>query len=214
MSRASFTCYPVVGQAPRDGGPDRRTALSQAAYMHRSRLNRHNGTYNYTALKDDLVFSLPILPEGAPDWTGKLHERFGRLDEAAERCFTQLRGFHLCADLGRDLPDGVWLDAMTDMIRLVAPKGVDLVADLCGHRPADKPAHVHILLSARVLESEGYGPLIPGMDKIIDDLHDLYCEWAGVDPTMSRIFSSPSRYGATSAFGPSAPQRRGFGGGG
>jgi hypothetical protein len=139
------------------------------------------------------VEAVGIFPDSAPYWVQDTAQCWGRLDAAAMRCHTQLRGFHICADLPEHEPPATWAWTAHDLLKLVEPKGVHLVADLCIHVSPKRRSHAHILLAGRVLEENGFGGVLPGMDQILSDISEQWHHWLGFNVPPASYPPDPYR---------------------
>ncbi|WP_083649464.1 MobA/MobL family protein [Salaquimonas pukyongi] len=194
------------------------SALGSAAYVSGQRLRSERESrwvdFDHRA---DVVFSEIILPKGAPVWAANRTALWNGVEAAAQRKDARVAKSIEVA-ITRDIP----ASAREALAReFVAPfVAMGCVADVAIHEDGtDHNPHIHILLTTRLIEDEGFGKKIEDLEKrkfVKDvrsawaDLSNKYLEAAGSSVRVDhRSYSArgiemePSRHR-----GPDRPERQ------
>ena len=154
-----FVCWPVSLQIPgRKLIDPTRTALATAAYIARTRFTGGDPEIvDFTPRGSDLVARARIHGEGAPSWVrNSPYLRWVRADEASDRTGnpTDIRCWHVVADLPPRASEGHWLDSAKELVSLALTPTA--VADLAIHKPDDKRPHAHVVVASRIPGEHSY----------------------------------------------------------
>lgn len=163
MQDGNIHCH-IDNLARRNTDGNERIAVATAAYNAGERLwsereQRHVDFKN----REDVVYTKILLPEGAPPWAVWRNDLWNRVDMTAKRRDARLAK-SIEAAITRDIPVRLrpaFLEAF------VAPfVALGCVADVAIHEDGtDHNPHVHILLTTRVLEEDGFGGKIVALEQ-------------------------------------------------
>ncbi len=163
MQDGNIHCH-IDNLARRNMDGNERIAVATAAYNAGERLwsereQRHVDFKN----REDVVYTKILLPEGAPPWAVRRNDLWNRVDMTAKRRDARLAK-SIEAAITRDIPVRLrpaFLDAF------IAPfVALGCVADVAIHEDGtDHNPHVHILLTTRVLEEDGFGGKIVALEQ-------------------------------------------------
>lgn len=142
---------------------DGRSIVTAAAYRAGAVLpNEAEERLSDFGGRRDVVAHGIRLPAGAPEWMVDRTQLWNAVEVAEKRKDARLAKEVEFA-LPRELPRGVWLAVAQAMADAYAAQG--FVADFAIHDDGTQHnPHVHILLTTRVVTSEGFGPKIRSAD--------------------------------------------------
>ena len=163
MQDGNVHCH-VDNLARRNGEGRERIAVATAAYNAGERLwsereKRHVDFGN----REDVVFSKILLPEGAPPWAAQRTELWNRVDLSARRRDARLAK-SIEAAITRDIParlrPALLEQFVAPFVALGCVADIAIHEDGTGHNP-----HVHVLLTTRVLEPDGFGSKLTALEQ-------------------------------------------------
>lgn len=151
-----------------------RSSVAASAYRAAERLvDECTGlTHDYT-VKGDVIEKEILLPEGAPEWMSEREKLWNFVEQVERRKDSQLAR-ELTISLPRELSiEDNWALAKTFVRDTFVAKG--MVADVCFHlgdKSDDMQPHVHIMLTMRNIEGDGFGAKNRSWNQ-----KALLCEW-------------------------------------
>lgn len=163
MQDGNIHCH-IDNLARRNTDGNERIAVATAAYNAGERLwsereQRHVDFKN----REDVVYSKIFLPEGAPLWAARRNDLWNRVDMTAKRRDARLAK-SIEAAITRDIPVRLrpaFLEAfVAPFVALGCAADVAIHEDGTDHNP-----HVHILLTTRVLEEDGFGGKLVALEQ-------------------------------------------------
>ncbi|WP_298966438.1 MobA/MobL family protein [uncultured Roseibium sp.] len=163
MQDGNIHCH-VDNLARRNKDGNERIAIAKAAYNAGERLwsdrqQRHVDFGN----REDVVFTNILLPEGAPPWAGRRKELWNKVDVTAKRRDARLAK-SIEAAITRDIPVRMRPALLEAFVKPFVALGC--VADIAIHEDGtDHNPHVHILLTTRFLEEDGFGAKITALEQ-------------------------------------------------
>lgn len=141
-----------------------RIAVASAAYVCGRRLwSEVEQRHVDFGVREDVVFSEIILPDGAPDWAADRASLWNRVDLTARRKDARLAKT-IVAAIARDIP----VPQRIELLRAFAAPFVALgcVADIAIHEDGtDHNPHIHILLTSRQLVADGFGDKLTALEQ-------------------------------------------------
>lgn len=142
---------------------DGRSIVAAAAYRAGAVLpNEAEERLSDFGGRRDVVTSEIRLPAGAPEWMADRTQLWNAVEVAEKRKDARLAKEVEFA-LPRELPRSAWLSVAQAMADAYAAQG--FVADFAIHDDGSQHnPHVHILLTTRVVTTEGFGPKIRSAD--------------------------------------------------
>ncbi len=159
-----------------DGGE--RSAVATAAYISGKRLrNDRLGGYSTFSIREDVVFSKLMAPAGAPAWATDRESLWNRVEKDAKRKDARLAKT-IEASLARDIPAADRAQLLQDFVAPFVKAGI--VADIAIHEDGtDHNPHVHIMLTTRRLEPDGFGVKLTGIETR-QFVKNVRANWAGI----------------------------------
>lgn len=163
MQDGNVHCH--VDNVSRKGGKTgARVVVVTAAYVSGQRLwseiEQRMVTFD---MREDVVFSEVLLPDGAPGWAADREALWNRVDLSAKRKDARLAKTVVAA-IARDLPAAM----RPDLLRAFAAPFVAIgcIADIAIHEDGtDHNPHVHILLTTRRLTADGFGDKLTALEQ-------------------------------------------------
>jgi len=163
MQDGNVHCH--IDNVSRKGGKSgARIAVASAAYVSGLRLwseiEQRNVSFD---MREDVVFSEILLPDGAPEWAADREALWNRVDLSARRKDARLAKTVVAA-ITRDVPAGM----RPDLLRAFAAPFVEIgcVADIAIHEDGtDHNPHIHILLTTRRLTADGFGEKLTALEQ-------------------------------------------------
>ena len=154
-----FVCWPVSLQIPgRKLIDPTRTALTTAGYIARTRFEGGDpDVVDFTKRGADLVAVKRLQGRSAPEWVRTSpYLRWVRADEASNRTgkATDIRAWHVVADLPPAATEGQWIDGVTELVSLALTPTA--VADIAIHHPQDGIPHAHLCVASRIPGANSY----------------------------------------------------------
>jgi len=151
-----------------------RSAVAASAYRSASMMvdERTGITHDYTE-KGDVVATEVLLPEGAPKWMGERDALWNAVE-----AFERRKDAQLAREVTISLPQELdvkanWALAKTFVRDTFVARG--MVADVCFHlgdQSGDAQPHVHVMLTMRDIEGDGFGAKNRSWNQ-----KALLCEW-------------------------------------
>ncbi|PTW61691.1 MobA/MobL family protein [Breoghania corrubedonensis] len=163
MQDGNVHCH-VDNLSRQNGKGGERIAIATAAYNAGERLwSERQQRFVDFGNREDVIFEKIILPKGAPPWAGRRSDLWNRVDLAAKRRDARLAK-SIEAAITRDVP-ATMRPALLEAF--VAPfVALGCIADVAIHEDGtENNPHVHILLTTRVLELEGFGPKLTALEQ-------------------------------------------------
>jgi len=163
MQDGNIHCH-IDNLARRNTDGNERIAIATAAYNAGERLwsereQRHVDFKN----REDVVFTQILLPEGAPPWAARRKDLWNRVDVTAKRRDARLAK-SIEAAITREIPSRMRPVLLEAFVKPFVDLGC--VADIAIHEDGtDHNPHVHILLTTRVLEEDGFGGKIVALEQ-------------------------------------------------
>ncbi len=163
MQDGNIHCH-IDNLARRNTDGNERIAVATAAYNAGERLwsereQRHVDFKN----REDVVYTKILLPEGAPPWAARRNDLWNRVDMTAKRRDARLAK-SIEAAITRDVPERLRPALLEAFVKPFVDLGC--VADIAIHEDGtDHNPHVHILLTTRVLEENGFGGKIVALEQ-------------------------------------------------
>ena len=141
-----------------------RIAVASAAYVSGLRIwSDVEQRFVDFDMREDVVFSEILLPEGAPDWASDRAALWNRVDLSAKRKDARLAK-KVDAAITRDIP----AKDRVELLRAFAAPFVALgcAADVAIHEDGtDHNPHIHILLTTRELVEDGFGNKLTALEQ-------------------------------------------------
>lgn len=152
-----------------------RSVVAAAAYRAGETLpNEAEERVSAFGGRRDVLHNEIVLPDGAPDWMAD-RARLWNAVEAVEKRKDARLAKEIEVALPRELSKPVWMALARQLAAVYAAKG--FVADFALHDDgtAHNP-HVHMLLTTRVIESDGFGGKIRSADgrQFVEDARALW----------------------------------------
>lgn len=155
MQDGNIHCH-VDNLSRRKGQHGARIAVASAAYISGQKIwSEIEQRWVEFSMREDVVFSEILLPEGAPEWCADRTELWNRVDLLTKRKDGRLAKT-VTATIARDIPAKM----RPELLREFASEFLELgcVADVAIHEDGtDHNPHVHILLTTRQLNADGFG---------------------------------------------------------
>ena len=161
--------------------------MAMAAYVAGERLwsegKREHIVYH---MREDVVFKRAMFPAGAPAWARDRNSLWNRVDTTARRRDARLAKV-IEAAITRDVPEAMRAALVEEFAAPFVAMGC--VADMAIHEDGtDHNPHVHIMLTTRQIEGDGFGAKITELEqkqfiknvrKAWADITNTYLEKAG-----------------------------------
>ena len=163
MQDGNIHCH-IDNLSRRHGKNGHRIAVASAAYVSGQRLwSEIEQRFVEFGMREDVVFSEILLPEGAPAWARNRAALWNRVDGSALRIDARLAKT-IVAAIARDIPPA----GRVALLRAFAAPLVALgcVADVAIHEDGtDHNPHIHLLLTTRRLTADGFGDKLTALEQ-------------------------------------------------
>lgn len=163
MQDGNIHCH-IDNLSRRGGKSGTRIAVASAAYVSGQKLwSDVEQRHVEFSMREDVVFSEILLPEGAPAWAADRETLWNLVDTSAKRKDARLAKTVVAA-ITRDIPAG----ERVELLRAFAAPFVALgcVADIAIHEDGtDHNPHLHIQLTTRRLLPDGFGDKLTALEQ-------------------------------------------------
>ncbi len=163
MQDGNIHCH-IDNVSRRDRNHGTRVAVASAAYLSGQRIwSEVEQRFVEFSMREDVVFSEIVRPEGAPAWVADRAALWNTVDLTARRKDARLAK-SIVAAITRDIPQ----DRRVALVRdFVAPfVALGCIADVAIHEDGtDHNPHLHVLLTTRRLTPDGFGDKLTALEQ-------------------------------------------------